>query len=138
VSCPIPQRACTWNPVFGHASAQAFSSTQGFDNVVIHYDARPACQDYGPIFMADNMTVTPAPPAILLTNPAKLTNGVFQFGFTNTPGASFSVFGAANLSLPFSNWTVLGGVTETAPGQYQFSDAQATNGPQRFYRVRSP
>ena len=33
---------------------------QGFDSVVVHYDAKPAtCQDYGTIFMADNMQVTP-------------------------------------------------------------------------------
>jgi hypothetical protein len=39
----------------------------GFDSVVVHYDARPpTCQDYGVIFMADNMLVTPtcASPAI--------------------------------------------------------------------------
>jgi hypothetical protein len=38
------------------------SAPQGFDNVVIHYDAPPpACADWGPIFVADNMTVTPVP-----------------------------------------------------------------------------
>ena len=39
----------------------ALTTTNGFNRVVVHYDARPACTDYGPIFMADNMTVTPAP-----------------------------------------------------------------------------
>jgi hypothetical protein len=35
------------------------SFTQGFNSVVIHYDKRPpTCQDYGVIFMADNMRVT--------------------------------------------------------------------------------
>jgi hypothetical protein len=34
------------------------NAPQGFDNVVVHYDARPpTCGDWGPIFMADNMTV---------------------------------------------------------------------------------
>jgi len=38
----------------------AFSSTQPFDNVVIHYDSPPPTGgDYGPIFMVDNMVVTP-------------------------------------------------------------------------------
>lgn len=33
--------------------------TQGFDSVVVHYDHRPpTCQDYGVIFIADNMRVT--------------------------------------------------------------------------------
>lgn len=35
---------------------------QGFDSVVVHYDAPPpTCQDYGTIFIADNMRVTPSP-----------------------------------------------------------------------------
>jgi len=33
---------------------------QGFNSVVVHYDFHPpTCQDYGVIFMADNMIVTP-------------------------------------------------------------------------------
>lgn len=35
------------------------TAAQGFNNVVIHYAAAPACTDYGPIFMADEMYVTP-------------------------------------------------------------------------------
>ena len=36
---------------------------QGFDSIVIHYFSRPpTCQDYGTIFMADNMLVTPLNP----------------------------------------------------------------------------
>jgi hypothetical protein len=36
-----------------------FSSVQAFDSVVVHYDSRPpTCQDWGPIFLADNMIVT--------------------------------------------------------------------------------
>ncbi len=35
------------------------AAAQGFDSVVIHYDAPPSPCDYGPIFLADNMTVTP-------------------------------------------------------------------------------
>ena len=37
------------------------SSPQGFDSVVIHYDAAPACTESGQVFVADNMTVTPLP-----------------------------------------------------------------------------
>ena len=43
------------------------SSAQPFNNVVIHYDAPPTTGgDYGPIFMADNLVVTPAaiPPIV--------------------------------------------------------------------------
>ncbi len=37
-----------------------FNSAAGFDSVVIHYDSTPpGCQDYGVIYMADNMKVIP-------------------------------------------------------------------------------
>lgn len=36
----------------------ALESAAPFDRVVVHYDARPAtCQDWGPIFLADNLIV---------------------------------------------------------------------------------
>jgi hypothetical protein len=35
---------------------------QGFDRVVVHYDQRPpTCRDWGPIFLADNMSVLVGP-----------------------------------------------------------------------------
>jgi hypothetical protein len=44
------------------------SFAQGFDSVVVHFDSHPSlCQDWGPIFLADNMRVTP----ISLTNISK-------------------------------------------------------------------
>lgn len=40
----------------------SISVVDGFDAVVVHYDAPPpTCQDYGMIFLADNMLVTVAP-----------------------------------------------------------------------------
>jgi large repetitive protein len=77
------------------------------------------------------------PAAITLTGTRRLTNGTFQFSFTNTVGAMFGVLATTNPVLPLSNWTTLGGVTEVAPGQFQFTDPQATNMPVRFFRVRS-
>lgn len=42
----------------------SFSSAQPFNSVVVHYDQPPpTCQDWGPIFLADNMTVTRTAPA---------------------------------------------------------------------------
>jgi len=58
--------------------------------------------------------------------------------FTNAPFAPFALLTSTDVSLPLSNWTVLGAVTEIAPGQFTFSNAQMTNNPQRFYHVRSP
>jgi WD40 repeat protein len=80
----------------------------------------------------------PVPSSIQLINAAMLPGGACQFDFTNTPGAFFSTLTTTNLSLPLNQWTLLGGVTEISSGQFQFTDLQATNYPQRFYRVRSP
>lgn len=116
-----------------------FSSAQGFNSVVVHYDKAPVTPgDYGPVFMADNMMVTPAPPPIVLASGTKLANGPFQFTFTSAPNATFTVFGTTNPTLPLSNWTALPGLTQTSPGQFQFTDSAATNNPRRFYRVTSP
>jgi hypothetical protein len=115
-----------------------FSSTQIFNRVVVHYDKGPVTGgDWGPVFMADNMAVTPAPP-IVLGHAAKLGTGAFQFTFTNAPSTSFTVFCSTNMSLPFTNWYLLGNPVELSSGNYQFTDLQATNRRQCFYRVSSP
>jgi hypothetical protein len=79
----------------------------------------------------------PVPVTTTLTGPQKLTNG-FQFAFTNSVGALFGVLTTTNLALPMTNWTALGGVVEISPGQFQFTDPQATNSPRRFYRAFAP
>ena len=46
------------NPGTWPVDTLSCSFPQGFDSVVVHYDKRPpTCQDYGTIFMADNMRV---------------------------------------------------------------------------------
>jgi WD40 repeat protein len=80
----------------------------------------------------------PVPTATTLTGAKRLTNGAFQFSFTNNVGALFGVLATTNPALPSTNWTLLSGVTEVCPGQFQFTDLQATNTPRRFYRLRSP
>jgi len=67
-----------------------------------------------------------------------LSNGAFQFGFTNYPGLTFTILGATDPSLERSNWMVLGPAQEVSPGRFQFTDPQATNFTQRFYRLRAP
>ena len=78
----------------------------------------------------------PTPPT--LTDTKKITNGSFQFAFTNSVGALFGVLTTTNVAQPLSNWVALGGVTEVSPGRFQFTDPQATNAGLRFYRARSP
>lgn len=67
---------------------------------------------------------------------ATLGNGNFQLSFTNTPGTTYTILASTTLSLSISNWTVLDNATETAAGQFQFTDTQAAGKPLRFYRVR--
>jgi hypothetical protein len=75
---------------------------------------------------------------LAIPNAAKLPGGAFQFSFPFTPGATCTALTATNPAVPIANWSELGGVTEVSPGQFQFTDAQATNLAQRFYRLRSP
>jgi len=74
----------------------------------------------------------------VITSSAKLPGGAFQFSFTLTPGVACTALTATNPALPLTDWGVLGGVTEVAPGQFQFTDLPATNSHLRFYRFRSP
>jgi sugar lactone lactonase YvrE len=74
---------------------------------------------------------------ISLSNPQTTSIGTFQFAFADNPGLAFTALGTTNASKSLTNWTMLGAVTEVSPGQYQFSDPQATNTGQRFYRIRS-
>jgi hypothetical protein len=95
----------------------------------------------GRIYIANDSKVyaftVPVPP-IVLTNATRLPGGALQFSFTNVPGLSFTAFATTNVTLRFTNWSQLGAVTEGSPGQFQFTDSQATNYAERFYRVRSP
>ena len=121
------------------AETLRFSSMQSFNNVVVHYDKPPVTGgDYGVIFLADNVAVTPAPSPIVLGSATKLADGSFQFTFTNTPAMTHTVLCSTNLSLPLSNWYVLGSATEVSSGNYQFIDVQAANRPSCFYRVKLP
>lgn len=79
----------------------------------------------------------PTPALTTLNNVQISTNGVFQLSFTNNPGAVLGVLMTTNLTSPLGNWTALGGVTETAPGQFQFRDPQNSDA-QRFYLLTAP
>ncbi len=63
-----------------------------------------------------SLALVAAPPAseTILTGAQTLTNGAFQFAFTNTPGAFFGVVAATNPTLPLGNWTSLTGLTEVS------------------------
>jgi microcystin-dependent protein len=79
----------------------------------------------------------PLPFAPTLADTQWLTNGGFQFSFTNIPNNSFTVLTATNLALPTSNWTAVATITNISPGQYQFTSTP-TNEAERFYQIRMP
>ncbi|PWU20250.1 MAG: hypothetical protein C5B50_04375 [Verrucomicrobia bacterium] len=63
-----------------------------------------------------------------------------KLGFSDSPGAGgqFTVWSTTNVTLPFGQWQNLGHPSEITSGNYVFTDNQATNKPQRYYRVTSP
>jgi hypothetical protein len=75
--------------------------------------------------------------ASVLTAFSKRPAQGFHFEFNNTPGLAFTVLSAPSPAAPIATWTPVGSATEVLPGDYEFTDINATNAPQRFYRVRS-
>jgi sugar lactone lactonase YvrE len=130
-------------PPFAPTSDQSWLTITGITNGVVSFSFTA---NTGPARTA-NITllgqtipitqgVIGTPPT--LTGAQMLGNGVVQFVFSNTPGASFTVLSTTNLSLPLSNWTVAGTASNTAPDVFQFTSPPTTNDAQRFYSVRSP
>lgn len=118
----------------GGGSSELMAGTHNFQTAIA---AR------GRIFVATDrkiyaFSVPVFQPVIVLSNPTLLPDGSFQFDFTNIPSKGFSVFRSTNVSLPLSNWTPLGPVTEDTPGQFRFIDSPADLDGPRLYRVRSP
>jgi hypothetical protein len=118
----------------GGGSSELMAGTHAFQTAIA---AR------GRIFVATDrkiyaFSVPVSQPVIVLSNPTLLPDGSFQFDFTNIPSKGFSVFRSTNASLPLSNWTPLGPVTEDTPGQFRFIDPPADLEGPRLYRVRSP
>lgn len=75
-----------------------------------------------------------------LTKPTQLGSGAFQFSFTNYTDTSHTVFASTNVARPLRTWWNIGAAVEmpAGSGQFHFTDLQATNDAQRFYRVSSP
>jgi hypothetical protein len=73
-----------------------------------------------------------------LTGAQWLGAGVVRFSFTNNPDATFTVLSATNLSLPLTNWAVMGAPSNVGSGVFQFTSQPTTNDATRFYTIRSP
>jgi len=74
--------------------------SQGFDSVVIHYDKRPpTCQDYGTIFLADNMRVTPYNLSILSNQKTDNTVTITPNPISQSTTLSFYLLQSQNISI---------------------------------------
>ena len=80
----------------------SIATTQPFDNVVIHYDAAPPTGgDYGPVFMADNLLVTPVAAPVPLSASSRKAHGAagnfdFPMPLGGTPGIECRSGGPTN------------------------------------------
>jgi hypothetical protein len=74
--------------------------------------------------------------------PSVLGDGRVKLSFAGMfgPGVSYSVLATTNIGTPLTNWVQAGAATDSlaTPGQFQFTDPQSTNLPNRFYRVQWP
>lgn len=70
------------------------------------------------------------------TSIARLTGGVMQLTGKGPRGATNRVFATTNLMLPIGSWSNLT-TGKFSGGVFTWSDTQATNNAQRFYRVRA-
>jgi hypothetical protein len=76
------------------------SFLQGFDSVVVHYDSRPpTCQDYGVIFLADNMWVTASNVAVILNQKIFNEELIIPTPVSQSTTISFSLFQSENINV---------------------------------------
>jgi hypothetical protein len=68
-----------------------------------------------------------------LTSPA-LSTGHFRMTIQSEPGLKFEILASTNVTIPASNWTSLGHVTNFS-GTTQYVDSSSV-GAQRYYRAR--
>lgn len=95
---------------------------------------------YGNSATNTRTVVVPFSPFLSVSNLVTSNAMFIAFQITNGNGASFSVLASTNMASPMNTWSNLGPAMEvpSGSGQFQFTDPQVTNNPQRFYRVTTP
>jgi hypothetical protein len=77
-----------------------FSFPLGFDSIVVHYDSHPpTCQDYGVIFLADNMWVTPYNATEISNQNIFIEELIISNPVTQLPTITFSLFQTENINI---------------------------------------
>jgi len=129
-------------PPFAPTTGQPWLTIGGIANGVIDFDFTETGSNrtgnitmLGQIIPVSQLAIG-TPPTLISVQ--LLAEGILQFDFTNNPSASFTVLSATNLSLPLSNWTVVGAATNIGSDIFQFTSQQGTNNSQLFYVIRSP
>ena len=116
----------------------SINAAEPFNALVIHYDKPPVTGgDYGPIFMADNLVVTPwtAPYARIDSLIEMAGTGHMLLQGASVPLATVTVEATTSLAQPFS---FLATVSVAANGAFLFDDPDSPGLPARFYRVTYP
>jgi hypothetical protein len=104
-------------------------------STVYHY--RVVATNAGGIAYSQDATFTTLTLPPFQVTGVPTAGGTMQLSVTTVPGASFTVLSSTNCTVPLSQWTVIGTMTESSPGQYTFTDPTPTINPQCFYSVRA-
>jgi autotransporter-associated beta strand protein len=99
----------------------------------------PATPGVGLAWNTTNLTVNGTLSVIATVSPqfnsvAQQGDGNFQFSGAGAAGATYELDAATNLSPPIV-WVFVTNAVADQSGLFQFADLQATNFPQRFYRI---
>ena len=106
--------------------ASAFANNLGGGSLVVTQTGNSLTLNFVP-------TIVP----IQFTNAVFIGGGAFNLAATGVPGNPYSLWSATNLASPI-NWLPLASTNADTNGLVNFSDALATNSPQKFYRLSSP
>lgn len=82
------------------------------------------------------LTITNAAP-VTINTPTHLANGSVQLNFSGNPGYTYLIEAATNLTAPIT-WTILSTNVADVHGLFNFTDLNAANYTNRYYRTAVP
>jgi hypothetical protein len=86
---------------------------------------------------ADQVFTTIVPMPSSSAEVRMMGDGSMRMTFTGSAGATITVLGSSDPSVPMSGWTVMGVSVETSPGVFEFIDIGAAAASMRFYGTRT-